>query len=648
VEAFNSWQGMRLTGNKKIAGCDLVPSVMLLVLVAPSSSRDTADDAVAKVKPARGRASQQPPASTPAPPAPPPRLPRTASIVDFADLVDLAPRAASASPPTTRLFDEFLASLDAGLPEYDPYLAADAASLSRTHFGLLIGGGFARDDILQMRKIEDDGDRTCYQLNVFVRRELERRQALAVAGSPPAPLPLLSFQSRRQQHIPLALALMYSSELELKDVSTQLSKAPKALSSTSTAAQPSTSARVHTAHEKVVKILRAGGIKSLVLATQEALKKECKRRGIEVTSQAAVDAGIKSGKGKGGQKKPAAAPASATPEVTAAAEEAAALAAKELLEEESEPRPKADSKRPKSKKSELPRPKPDEEERAVGAPAAAASEGAAPCTSSATSDAARAGGAPPAAAASGAAAAHGAPPLVASTGGPPSARVDAVAMVFRALDPTARSPLWRSERFHELLAVALAVGVEQGFRTAVDRAQYLSTLTYVPGAGVELNGAGASREGVRSLRVAAEIALAHAAATEAAPAPGYALIPGVAVREDVLRLLDAAATPPLHTQTLDKKVCVGAIDALEWCSPDSLRLGLTPAPQRVHVLAVGVRVDKAQPQPDAAPGDAVPGAVGDGHLQQVALLGLACSHVEGTYTDAGRCYGDRDVEVSAW
>jgi hypothetical protein len=499
--------------------------------------------------------------------------------------------------------------------EFDPELQNDASYLYRT--------------MIEIDYDDDYGD--------FLSRvtsELQRRQSedsLKKDGQPPQ---LLSISDRRSGVIPARTLLAHATNEELKSLE-------KTLASDNN----STLSKL---------------VKRVVDDAQKLLKKECSKRGLDPASQ--MQSSQSARRSEHVSKKQHLKSATPAP-VTEADVAAAAAAAAKLLAEEDRAKETAKgdlakettkgAKRAKDvakpKKGETPRP--EEAQRAAGAPAVV---GGACVSTSATSllapDAARRGDAP--AAASSAAAALAAPAVGSPCEPvkPRTSREDAVAAVASALAPTARSPLWRSARWSVLLSGALAEAVELGYRTAIEQREHLFTLTYSPDGSAAPNGAGTDRRGVRSLRSLADIALALAAASAAAPVPGHALIPGVAVLEDVHRLLDVDATVPLHTETLDKAACAG-LEALAWCSPEALRLGppvagLVAQQRRVHVLGVGVRVDRALPGSGPTSGDVQPGGGGssaagpDGDLQQVALLGLACAPVADTYTGEGvsACY----------
>jgi hypothetical protein len=269
----------------------------------------------------------------------------------------------------------------------------------------------------------------------------------------------------------------------------------------------------------------------------------------------------------------------------------------------------------------------------------------------------------------------------------PKDRAACVAAVLRALPPSAGSPLWASQEFLGDLVGVLARAVELGFRTALEQhEQHLLTLAYAPCVDGLSNGTGDEQFNGTGLPLPPPVTLVHIAnaalvalqeSRAPPPPPGSSArplaallavpgLPGGASLTSALAALDVVACPAFSTATAPedscKSSCDGITEDLYWISPESLRLGAIPAlipterGKRVeHALALGLRVGKEQPPPPPPPppppqegeqqpqqppaGGAAPSPPHATATVQVAMLGLACTPLEGSYDSSAVCYG---------
>jgi hypothetical protein len=258
----------------------------------------------------------------------------------------------------------------------------------------------------------------------------------------------------------------------------------------------------------------------------------------------------------------------------------------------------------------------------------------------------------------------------------PAHRASCVAAVLRALPPSAGSPLWASADFLGDLVGVLARAVELGFRTALEQhEQHLLTLAYAPCVDGLSNGTGDEQFNGIGLPLPPPVTLVHignaalVALQESRappPPPGSSArplaallaapgLPGGASLTSALAALDVVACPAFWTATAPEDSCDGIIEDLYWISPESLRLGPVPVlipterGKRVeHALALGLRVGKEQPPPPPPEGEQQPQqppAGGAAPLPpatatvQVAMLGFACTPLEGSYDSSAACYG---------
>jgi len=105
-----------------------------------------------------------------------------------------------------------------------------------------------------------------------------------------------------------------------------------------------------------------------------------------------------------------------------------------------------------------------------------------------------------------------------------------------------------------------------------------------------------------------------------------------------LPVLAAASSPHFLSSEAGVASCKGMVEDLCWHSPEALKLGPIPdaatdegvrGKRHEHALALGLRVCKLQAPPSVPPSSQV---------AQVAMLGLACTPLEGVYDRRDGCY----------